>query len=168
MHKYINSSLLFLIIQNIFLAVETVPYMNMISDLQMERADVWTTPFLKFKSIISYILGFAAVLYFYLKYLVDNASVFEAAVFGFILYFVADITIFVFFKRSTNHIFAYLLDFSLLGFFGFGLSIFIERNYAASLRNSFPLLLSLFIASCILIIFTFTAYTENKKKSIMI
>jgi hypothetical protein len=157
MKNYISSVLLFLIIQNILVTIETIPYMNMVSGLQGERADIWTTPFLKIKSFFSYVLGFAAVLYLYIVYIVDKASVLEAAIFGFMLYFIADINIFVFFKRSINHIPALLWDSFLIGFIGFGLAIFIERNYSAYLTNSLPFFI-LFILSFIPPHITFTNY----------
>jgi hypothetical protein len=161
MWKYLPFAILFMIFQNIFMGLEAPLYGDMITDVQGEVADIWTRPQLKAKSLFVYFTIYPMLLYIYIKYVVDKGSLFEAFLFGFIVYYVADFTIFVVFSRGINHFFPLLFDATLVGGIGLALPLYLLRNYDY-LSNNLLFLIGIFFISFWFVTYRVQNYTETK------
>lgn len=166
MWKHLPFILLFMTFQNLFMGLEVPLYGDMITGVQKDIADIWTSPELKLRSLFVYITLYPLLIYFYIRFILPNASYFELFLAGFIVYYVADMNIFSVFLRADNFFWNLLLDSILVGGLGLLIPTFITRTYGLKLQEMLPILSIIFALSFWFVTYRVSNYTYEKKKEL--
>jgi len=165
--KFIIFTLLFMNFQYLLMIIEIFPYMNMISDIQSYKFNMFKNLNNNFslKNIIIYVLLYVILLVFVIYYYIikENKSLLEGFLFVSFLVAIWDMCLFSCFDKATSHLPVLLYDIFIVGGFGTIISQYLFYNYYNTLKKNIWLLFIFYILTMLL--FFYVCYRYNSDLS---
>jgi hypothetical protein len=148
------------------MGIEATLYGDVITAVQKDIADIWTTPELKMRSLFVYLTLYPLLIFLYIRFILPSASYFELFLTGFIIYYVADMNIFSLYLRADKYFWHLLLDSILVGGFGLLIPSYLVTMYGSKLQGLLPFLVVVFGLSFWFVTYRVSSYTYGKKKEL--
>jgi len=153
MIQFIVFLLVYMFFQLLLIMSESIPYLNMVSDIQGYKFNMFKNLNNKFnfRFILTYIfiyLGFLYLTYYFI--IKEHKSLLEGFLFVSGVYFVADFNILLLFDGSVSHLPVLFYDIFIVGGLCMVISQYIIYNYYSILKKYFWLLIILNILATFL------------------
>jgi hypothetical protein len=154
-----------MIIQYILVDLELFSYLNMVSDIQKYKYNLFKNEKNKFvfKSLIAYIFVYPLFYYciYYYTILQNKTSILSVFIFGTVLTLLWDGGLFLLFDTAVHHIPVLLFDTIVVGGLGVAIGYYIFRKYYKFLENKTYILVILYLLALLLFFYRFYKYNPD-------
>jgi hypothetical protein len=156
--------LIFMIFQYILMISELYYYLNMISDIQAYKINLFKNEKNEFifKNIVIYTFLYVLfAMYLYYCIVLQKKTLFEGYLLIVILTSMWDVGLFSLFDKAVNHSYVLLYDTFIVGGVGMLISQYIIYNYYDILKNYTPLLFIIYLITMFLFFYKWYKYNPD-------